>query len=195
MYQFTKNPAPGNMPSTLGKLNLRIAGFSRQHIVSIDQIVRAIDILPCFHLEGLREIVYAPEWLENNTPRSWGNKKGEFRQKERKIIFFDFDHAGLFHQILYHEIGHFVFFLTLNSKVKKQWVTEIFPNSDCITPYGAMNASEDFAESYASYVRNPDALKQLPIKFAFMRDRVFSGKADTLKEKIKDSGTRIHKRE
>ena len=110
-------------------------------------------------------------------------KKGEFLQKERKIVFFDFDDLALFYQILYHEIGHFVFFLALNSRAKKQWVTEIFPNSQCISHYASKNASEDFAESYASYVRNPQALEQLPAKFAFMRDWVFSGRPESLKEK------------
>lgn len=188
MYTFVKNHAAGSKPDSPGKLNLRIAGFSRQQIVSIPQIVQAIDILPSFHLEGLREIVYAPEWLAEHpfdyiSARLSGHKKGEFRQNERKIVFFNFDDVGLFYQILYHEIGHFVFFLALNSRAKKRWVTEIFPNSQCISHYGATNASEDFAESYACYVRNPEALAQLPVKFAFMRDWVFSGRPESLKEK------------
>ena len=186
MYTFVKNQPAGSSPT--GKLNLRIAGFSRQQIVSVPQIVSAIDILPNHHLQGLREIVYAPEWLGNHPyqiyeARPWGSKKGEFIQKDRKIIFFDFDNLSLFYQILYHEIGHFVFFLALNSRVKKQWVTEIFPNSACISEYASTNASEDFAESYASYVRDPAALQQLPVKFAFMRDWVFSGRQESLKEK------------
>lgn len=188
MYTYVKNQAAGNKSDPSGRLNLRIAGFSSQHIVSIPQIVQAIDILPAFHLQGLREIVYAPQGLAGHpwdfdAPRPWGNKKGEFLQKERKIVFFDFDTPSLFYQILYHEIGHFVFFLALNSKVKKRWVTEIFPNSQCISRYATTNASEDFAESYASFVRNPHALEQLPVKFAFMRDCVFSGRPETLKEK------------
>ncbi len=188
MHTFVKNQTAGDKPDSAGKINLRIAGFSRQQIVSVSQIVHAIDVLPSFHLEGLREIVYAPDWLASHpldlySPRPWGNKKGEFRQNERKIIFFDFDHPALFYQILYHEIGHFVFFLALNSRVKKRWVTEIFPGSTCISAYGSQNASEDFAETYACYVRNPQALEQLPVKFAFMRDWVFSGRPESLKEK------------
>jgi hypothetical protein len=42
-------------------------------------------------------------------------------QRERRIVFFDFDSSDLFYQVLYHEIGHFVFFLALNSNVKKHW--------------------------------------------------------------------------
>jgi hypothetical protein len=71
--------------------------------------------------------------------------------------------------------------LIVNSKRKKRWVTEIFPDSVCITSYGAFNASEDFAETYACYVRDPDSLKRLPRKYAFMRDAIFSGRVETLK--------------
>jgi hypothetical protein len=188
MRMFTKSDPPGGIPRAPGKLNLRISGFSHQQIVPIAQIVQAVDVLPSFHVEGLREIVYTPEALIANprdvyAARPWGIRKGEFRQKERKIFFYDFDGPDLFHQILYHEIGHFVFFLVIGSRVKKRWVTQIFPRSECITAYASLNASEDFAETYACYVRDPESLKKLPEKYAFMRDSVFSGKPGTLKEK------------
>jgi len=179
---FTKTPAPSSVTGAPGKLNLRISGFSQQDIVSIPQIVKALDVLPDFHLEGLREILYSPESLATDfySARPWGSRKGEFKQRERRIFFYDFDTPSLFYQILYHEIGHFVFFLIVNSKLKKRWVTEIFPRSECISSYGALNASEDFAETYACYVRDPDSLKCLLGKYAFMLD-VFSGKPQTLK--------------
>lgn len=188
MHVFAKSDAPEGTPRTPGKLNLRISGFSQQRIVPIAQIVQAVDALPSFHIEGLREIAYTPEALpasphEVYAARPWGIRKGEFRQKERKIFFYDFDGPGLFHQILYHEIGHFVFFLVIGSQVKKHWVTQIFPRSECITAYAARNASEDFAETYACYVRDPESLKKLPAKYAFMRDSVFSGMPGTLKER------------
>ncbi len=188
MNVFTKSQTAGDALSASGKLNLRIVGFAQQDIVSIEQIVQAIDILPSFHLEGLREIIYAPQSLSMNPAelygvRPHGRRKGEFRQKERRIIFFDFDLPSLFYQILYHEIGHFVFFLAINSRVKKSWVTEIYPQSECISEYGTVNASEDFAETYACFVRDPGRLKQIPRKYAFMRDCVFSGRPETLKEK------------
>jgi len=188
MHVFTKSEPPGAAPRAPGKLHLRISGFSRQQIVPLADVVRAVDVLPSFHVEGLREIAYTPEALlaypyDVYAPRPWGTRKGEFRQKDRKIFFYDFDGPDLFHQILYHEIGHYVFFLVIGSKVKKRWVTQLFPRSECITPYGSLNASEDFAESYACYVRDPESLKKLPGKYAFMRDCVFSGRPETLKEK------------
>jgi hypothetical protein len=35
-----------------GKLNLQLTGFSLQDIVSVDDIVRAIDPIPSFHLDS-----------------------------------------------------------------------------------------------------------------------------------------------
>jgi hypothetical protein len=176
-----------------GKLRLLISGFSQQQVVSVGQIVAALDLLPNHHIEGLREIVYAPFGLPGEAwpryrSRASGHRKGEFRQKERRIVLYEIDSLDLLLHVLHHEIGHFVFFLALNSHVKKRWVTEIFPGSQCITRYGALNASEDFAETYACYARQPYSLQQqLPAKFDYMRDWVFSGKAETLKENHEQS--------
>jgi hypothetical protein len=54
----------------------------------------------------------------------------------------------------------------------------------------AQSASEDFAETYAFYLGRPGVLERdLPEKHAFMRDCVFSGVPDTLKERVQgDSG-------
>lgn len=187
MKIVTKSSVGGGGTAS-GTLRLRIAGFGRQDLVQVSQIVAAIDLLPNHHLEGLREIVYAPDGLPDESPQTWWGRppsarKGEFRQKQRSIVLYEIDSLDLFYHVLYHEIGHFVFFLALNSSVKKRWVTEIFPHSECITPYGTLNASEDFAESYACFVNDPTRLQKLPSKFAYMRDWVFSGRSETLKER------------
>ncbi|HYD78308.1 MAG TPA: hypothetical protein VEC06_00740 [Paucimonas sp.] len=188
MHIVAKNKVVGEPPLAEGALNLRIAGFNRQNLIPIGDIVRAIDVLPGYHLQGLREIVYAPDWTPIQTAR-WhpGYPRilpmAEFVQRQRRIVFYDLGNHDLFHHVLYHEIGHFVFYLAISSQVKKKWVTEVFPCSECITPYATLNASEDFAETYAGYMRNADTLKQLPEKYAFMRDYVFSGKPETLKER------------
>jgi hypothetical protein len=136
----------------------------------------------------LREIVYAPYWVpaQISDPQSASfrpSPKAEFIQRQRKIVIYDFPNSALFFQILFHEIGHFVFFLVISSVVKKRWVTEIYPGSQCATSYGTLSAAEDFAETYACYARDPELLiRQVPDKFAFMRDYVFSGAPETLKE-------------
>ena len=189
MKTFTKRYLPGEISDHRGKLNLRITGFHQQSIVTVEEIVSAIDRLPSFHLEGLREIRFAPEdliyhssdYYEAHLP---GPRKAEFRQPERRILIYDFDSKSMFYQLLYHEIGHFVYFLAINSVVKKQWVTKVHPGLPSTTPYGSRNFAEDFAESYACFVRDQEDLRRrLPEKWQFMRDKVFSGKPETRKEK------------
>jgi hypothetical protein len=41
----------------------------------------------------------------------------------------------MFFHMLYHKIGHFVFYLVIGSRVKKRWVARIYPGSSCVTRY------------------------------------------------------------
>ena len=190
MRLFIKNRTAAG--EAAGKLNLLLSGFSRQDLVPVDDIVRAIDLLPDFHLEGLREIVYLPEYAPASSgyfcpilPRA--EPKGEFVQRERRIFVYAFDSPAMFFQMLHHEIGHFVFFLVIGSAVKKCWVTDLSPGSRCVTPYASVSPWEDFAETYAYYALHPRRLEEVsPEKHAFMRDRVFSGSPATLKERDRE---------
>lgn len=191
MRRFTKTRTSADEAAGIGGLNLRLTGFSRQDVVAVDDIVRAIDLLPGFHLAGLREIVYLPEAAPGFSPMSQygfscSRPRAEFLQQERRIYVYDFDDADMFFHMLAHEIGHFVFFLVIGSRVKKHWVVDLFPSSACVTAYAESSATEDFAETYAYYLLDPDLLqREFPVKRAFMRDYVFSGNPDTLKEVVK----------
>jgi hypothetical protein len=186
MYRFIKKQSVE--VSNAAPLNLLLSGFSGQGIVSVDDIVRAIDRVPGFHLAGLREIVYLPEYapaasIVPCTGFSRSEPMGEFVQRERRIFVYRLNSPDVFFQMLHHEIGHFVFFLVLGSRVKKRWVTEIFPGSRCVTGYASVNPWEDFAETYAYYLLRRDVLgNELPQKLAYMRDCVFSGRPDSLKQ-------------
>jgi hypothetical protein len=188
MYRFVKKrTSPREMGGGV-KLSLLLSGFSEQSVVSVDNIVRAIDGIPGFHLEGLREIVYLPDYAPAATVVpctgfSRSGPMGEFVQRERRIFVYRMNCPAVFFQMLHHEIGHFVFFLVIGSRVKKRWVTEISPNSRCVTAYAAVSPWEDFAETYAYYLLHRQSLEnQLPNKLAFMRDHVFSGRPESLKQ-------------
>jgi hypothetical protein len=187
--QFVKTLTSADESAGIGRLNLRLAGFSRQDAVAVDDVVGAIDLVPAFHLEGLREIVYLPEAAPApSVHRGFvcSRPRAEFLQEERRIYVYDFDGPDMFFHMLLHEIGHFVFFLVIGSRVKKHWVVHVFPGSSCVTPYAESSAIEDFAETYACYVLDPEALQaQYPVKHGFMRDYVFSGDPDTLKERVR----------
>jgi len=187
--RFVKSRTPREAATGEGRINLLLEGFWRQEIVPVHDILRSIDLVPSFHLEGLREIVYLPEFAQAAAAYPCPvmphfEPKGEFVQRERRIFVYAFDSPALLFQMLYHEIGHYVFYLVVGSRVKKHWVTQLFPGSGCVTPYASVNAQEDFAETYAFYLRDPDFLeRESPEKYAFMHNEVFSGRPGTLKER------------
>jgi len=191
MYLFNKTRTINELASSRGKLHLRLTGFSQQCYLPIEEVVRAIDVLPDFHLEGLREISYlteieSAEVLACLPNHRLSDRKAAFVQNERKIVIYGFDSRSLFYQVLYHEIGHYVYYLIISSTLKKHWVTQTYPDSVCVTPYAATSASEDFAETYACYIREPEKLKAIPEKYSFMHHLVFSGDPITLKERNKE---------
>ncbi len=170
---------------TKGRVHLYVRGFSAQSAVSAASIADAIQWLPGFHLAGLREIVYAPDepirYPSLGVARpssSWA----EYRQVARAIFVHKADHSALFWHVLYHEIGHHVYFLVLSSAIKKRWATELYSRSHCATAYGLAGVAEDFAECYSLYAQDTRSLDDFPKKLSFMREEVFSGDAHTLKE-------------
>jgi hypothetical protein len=163
-----------------GDIHIIVSGFSDQQIISIDDVTAAVDALPSHHLGGVQEIRYQEDHTYINkygeetltTPESC---KAAFVQDDQVVLMHHFVSHEEFLHILYHEIGHHVFYRIINGFQRKHWVTEIHPNSKVITKYAGLNASEDFAESYARFVLDPKQLNRLTKKYRFMRDEIFGG--------------------
>jgi hypothetical protein len=162
-----------------GRINLRISGFSSQSVVALDSIKSAIDALPRYHLSGIDEIRYQTDhlYITNDgeyfyTPRF---SKAVFVQNDKIILMHDFKSLEEFHHVIYHEIGHHVFYRIINGAIRKQWVTDIYRSSRPVTQYGHKNASEDFAECYAYFLTKPKQLNVIDSKYRFMRDKIFGG--------------------
>jgi hypothetical protein len=166
-------------------VHLAVRGFSAQQAVSPAQIEAALEWLPRFHLEGLRDIIYAPRdamlYPSLEAPRPHGGFAA-YVQEERTIYIYRIDDPALFWHVLYHEVGHHVYFLVLGSAVKTRW-TGLYPGSACPTDYGYRGAAEDFAECYALYAQDTRSLAPYPAKLRFMREDVFSGRPESLKER------------
>lgn len=176
-----KTPTATDRLHKTDTLKLLLSGFTNQTTVKQKQIVCLIDALPNFHLIGLREIIYDPsrsyQIMDFYNERKSINKKinGQYRQAERRIVIFEFNSLRNLMEILYHEIGHYVYFNVINSSVKKTWVTEIYRESGNISKYACTNASEGFAETYATFLLEPQKLRTIHLKYAYMRDKVFGG--------------------
>lgn len=174
-----------------GRVKLALFGFKSQSVVSIREIVNAIDHLPDAHLEGLDEIRYDPlremqNLLSSLLKRSHLNRfQAEFVQVTRAVIIYEIPSASYFFHILYHEIGHHVYFRIIDSSLKKEWVRQIYPRSGHITKYASRNAAEDFAECYAFYILDPERLQNHSEKYWFLKEKVFKNfKAQRLELRI-----------
>lgn len=175
IHKLSRNGGPRQ-----GKVNLLVAGFTKQSVVSVEEILQAIEVLPSFHLEKLRTIEYVPildvyNELEYYESRLNLAASGRYVFEDKSILMHKFINKGLFHRMLFHEIGHFVFYNVIGSDLKKEWVTGLYPEFPYITRYASRNGSEDFAECYASYILEPGKLMQIIEKFSFMKHQVFLG--------------------
>jgi len=174
-FKLKDDIAPHN-----GKIRLKLAGFSFQNIVTVEDVVEAIDVLPSLHLSGLQELYYDPDRMtiydaDTSQWNALSNSKGSFNREKRRVLLYAFDNRDMFYQVLFHEIGHYVFYNIINGTIRKKWVTQISKQGGYVTKYAALNPSEDFAETYAAYVLHPDKLCTLGQKLSFMRHDVFNG--------------------
>jgi hypothetical protein len=182
---YTKQKKTGDRGRPEPRIALRVTGFGQQNRVSVARIVAAIDALPRFHLQGLHEIEYDPYRLTQKARAYFPlpgeiptlpdpSCQGEFVHDENKILVYPFESLESLLRVLYHEIGHHVFHRVIGSALKQHWVTRIKPGTAPTTDYGARNANEDFAETYAIYLLDPSRLYRIPEKHRFMRDKVFN---------------------
>ena len=176
-FKLKDDIAPHN-----GKIKLKLAGFSFQNIISLEDVIAAIDVLPAAHLSGLQELFYDPDRMtiydaDISQWNSLSNSKGSFNRDRRRVLIYAFDNREMFFKVLYHEIGHYVFYNIINGSIRKKWVGQISKQSGYVSKYAALNASEDFAETYAAFVLHPQKLHTLGQKLSFMRREVFNGYA------------------
>ena len=179
--RYKKRKVGGITGKLEGRVELLVSGFGVQKIIPVDDIVKAVNLLPDAHVAGLRAVEYDPD-RHTAVPGLFSRifrrpppcLRGIFLQRKRKIIIYDFDSRDQFFHILYHEIGHFVFYLVLDSDAKKRWVKQLHRNRPFITRLAARNAGEDFAECYATYLLKPEKLKFLKDKYDFIHEVVFA---------------------
>jgi len=181
VYNFTKTLTESDLSRAKTKLKLRLTDFKKQNIIPIGSIVNSIDRLPAYHLEQLKEITYDAKRtiltsLTQTEQKIPIQSQGIYIQKHRTIAIFNIINKDLFLHTLFHEIGHHVYFCIIGQRLKNIWVTDIYRKDSFITNYASLNAAEDFAESYASYLLNPQGLETIPIKYNFLKNFLFEGK-------------------
>ena len=172
-----------------------ISGFneySELSNVEVDSLVR--DLLPASHLDHCASIRCEPShpfWEEN--PDAGGvyvSFPSEYSIPSEIVLRGSaaLEGTGITEtECLLHEIGHNACDVLMHSNPQliANW-SELHEDSirqyemtglGFVSDYARTNMFEDFAESYAEYVANPELVQILcPEKYDFMRDHLFDGR-------------------
>jgi hypothetical protein len=178
MFEYKKNKTLSDHNKPKAKLNLKITDFGKQEIIPIPELTDRIQHIPSFHLENLDEILYdpqrfTPKIISDSLEENHGNAQGVYIQSHRMIVIYYIESKRQLSHVLFHELGHHVYFRVISQALKIKWVKDICRNDRFITKYASRNAAEDFAESYVAYLNEPEKLKTIPLKYHFMRKHVF----------------------
>ncbi|MBK1986791.1 hypothetical protein A0J48_004405 [Sphaerospermopsis aphanizomenoides BCCUSP55] len=143
------------------------------------------DTLPPSHLENCPSIQYQSESSEK-----YPHALGTFNCGTHEICIWGpverFAGAGEILDTVTHEVGHNVHENMLAERPalaekwsqlnQQSWETFSTDGTGFVSDYARTNVYEDFAESYMTYVRDPEKLLFYnPEKYEFMRNEVFSG--------------------
>lgn len=164
-------------------MQILVAGFDKQNLVTRDEVVAALLRLPELHLRGIKVVRYDPHrviattmtWLTDE-PVPHGSR-GSYYQTDNMsaVVVWKFSSKAEFYHILYHEVGHYVFMRTLRQPHRDEWMKTIRPNEpQTVSAYARKNSREDFAESYAAWVNKVPELNKCPLRQAFMANVVFT---------------------
>ena len=162
-------------------VHVSLWGFRRCLWASPEAVAEVLELLPRHLLSGLIHIRYLDTPLVPSTttwvtaPRT-SRLSGIYSQEDRSILVQGVrDRDNLFH-VLFHELGHHIYFSVLDSVEKKAWVLDTWGCEDAVSAYGRRNAAEDFAELFALYLLGTSILTDRPIKLNFMRRVVLRDK-------------------
>lgn len=163
-----------------------ITGFEKSGVMSNEDVQRFIaEKIPPEHVNraNLPTIDYDDVYVaqpEGNVlgvthldPVTGENPITIYRQEPQG----SFDRAQM-EQTIAHEIGHNVH---LNLPKWHEWrrvsTADLYAGRDRVSDYAWNSMEDDFAESYAAYILDPEHLQDVsPAKYAFMRDHVFAGR-------------------
>ena len=159
-------------------VRLSMRGFSQQNIVDVQDVAEMLNQLPARHLSGLDSITVFPNsnrrvkaaYRVKKAP-SWWEK---YVETSRRIEIYGVSTEDMFYWSMLHELGHFVMDMKLRSSDKKHWVVECHHQRGAVSEYAKRNAQEDFAETYACFLIDPERLLVSDSKrYSYMKNIVF----------------------
>lgn len=167
----------------------KLSGFERISDHGNEAIAEYLrDTIPAEHLEGCSEIKYDPEnRLFTENPYALGVYHTDTRTIEIASET-RFESVNDLLDTVVHETGHNVYanLEKSNPGAIERWEqmyqeSKLFGGFDAglgfVSEYAKTSKFEDFAESYRTYVRDPELLKFMnETKYEFMKYQVFEGK-------------------
>lgn len=166
--------------------NIEVTGFDQSGVMGNDDVQKYLhDNLPPEHLDPnhVTDITYTGEYKPVEGGNILGRCSTDTSTGVSQIEIYNqtpngsFD-RGQMEQTLTHEVGHNVYY-NLPPEARSAWDTLSGSSQpgQFVSDYAQTNAQEDFAETYASYIRDPELLNDVsPQKSAFMRANVFNGR-------------------
>jgi len=161
-----------------------ITGFEKSSEMNNEDVQHYVEErIPLPHLNELTRIVYADTYKTDDSQYIVGHiVLNPLTGKYDTVIIYrqppDVDDLRREIKVtIAHEIGHNVYFNVLDGATRAEWECLSASSRGYVTNYAKRNVEEDFAESYAIYIVDPELLRGLnPDKYAFLRDRVFNGR-------------------
>lgn len=168
--------------------DMEVGNFAESGLTDSREVVDYIDkTIPPEHLEGLDAVEYvnSAEAYESGLIGQW---QSDEETGQTTIEIYPHDDQGEMYDTVAHEIGHNAqeILMAEHPEANAAW-GDLYLQSlgdllvsggekdTFVTPYATVNAEEDFAESYAAYLNDPDLLQAVaPQKLDFMATQVFA---------------------
>lgn len=162
-----------------------IDGFEQSGVLSNEDVANHLAELPKEHTnpEHVESIKYTDEYKPDPKDSNY-YIAGECVTDNNGVSRIDIHRqspdgsydADEMKRTITHEIAHSVY-ERLSDEQKEAW-RDLYKDSDkneFVSDYAKTDEEEDFAESYAAYVHDPDLLRSISRqKYSFMASRVFS---------------------
>lgn len=182
---FGANDVVGQNKEVEAVGDTKICGFEKIQEMDNKEIADYLnETIPPEHLSSCPEIAYNPKEDAFQDPNCLGvfyldSNRIAIASKER---FADYDSML---DVLTHEVGHHKHNLMekLDTDMAAKWEKlhaeslENYNGFGFVSEYAMTDCYEDFAESYMTYIRDPELLQVMnPEKYAFLKYNVFDGR-------------------
>jgi len=181
---------PERLPETLEAPLPEVRGFERSGLMSNQEVREYLDeTFPPEHVapESLKSVEYVDMYLPHEEGNILGTTGYNLFTDTSKIEIYRQEPDGNFNRprmerTIAHEVGHNVWndMGWHGLSPRQQAWAELSANSapdEYVSEYAKTDMQEDFAETYATYIHDPELLQEVsPGKYEFMRDHIFHGR-------------------